>query len=110
MPAQKAPRAAAVIAAASKLRQDISRLQFSPPVAHIYNPLDYAWPVHQRFIKTFVTGPDFGTAAEVTPVREVDDRVIGDGTVGEVTQMLQERYFDVVRGTDDSHPEWLTRL
>lgn len=51
-----------------------------------------------------------GTAAEVTPVREVDSRIIGSGTVGEVTRTLQQRYFDVVKGRDDSHPEWLTRL
>lgn len=49
-----------------------------------------------------------GTAAEVTPVREVDDRAIGDGSVGPVTRRLQERYFDVVRGYDTTHPEWLT--
>ena len=51
-----------------------------------------------------------GTAAEVTPVREVDHRTIGSGKVGEVTELLQQRYFDVVKGRDDSHPEWLTRV
>jgi branched-chain amino acid aminotransferase len=51
-----------------------------------------------------------GTAAEVTPVREVDFRTIGAGKVGEVTLALQQRYFEVVRGRDDSHPEWLTRV
>lgn len=51
-----------------------------------------------------------GTAAEVTPVREVDDRVIGSGAVGEITKQLQKRYFEVVRGSDDTHPEWLTRV
>jgi branched-chain amino acid aminotransferase len=51
-----------------------------------------------------------GTAAEVTPVREVDGRVIGKGVAGDVTRLLQRRYFDIVRGTDDSHPEWLTRI
>lgn len=50
-----------------------------------------------------------GTAAEVTPVREVDDRAIGSGTRGEITRALQERFFAVVRGNDDSHPEWLAR-
>ncbi len=50
-----------------------------------------------------------GTAAEVTPVREVDHRVIGNGARGEVTQQLQQRYFDVVKGSDDQHPEWLAR-
>jgi branched-chain amino acid aminotransferase len=51
-----------------------------------------------------------GTAAELTPVREVDNRAIGRGVVGDVTKALQGRYFDVVRGSDDSHPEWLTRV
>ena len=49
-----------------------------------------------------------GTAAEVTPVREVDFRTIGGGSRGEITHRLQQRYFDVVKGSDDSHPEWLT--
>jgi branched-chain amino acid aminotransferase len=51
-----------------------------------------------------------GTAAEVTPIREVDDRQIGDGTVGPITRRLQARFFDIVRGSDTSHPEWLTKL
>lgn len=49
-----------------------------------------------------------GTAAEVTPVREVDNRTIGEGKMGPITQRLQARYFDVVKGSDNSHPEWLT--
>jgi branched-chain amino acid aminotransferase len=51
-----------------------------------------------------------GTAAEVTPVREVDNRTVGDGTAGPITKRLQARFFDVVRGTDTSHPEWLTKV
>ena len=51
-----------------------------------------------------------GTAAEVTPVREVDDRAVGDGTVGPITRRLQERFFDIVRGSDNSHVEWLTKV
>lgn len=51
-----------------------------------------------------------GTAAEVTPVREVDDRAIGAGTRGPVTTRLQERFFSVVRGSDNTHPEWLTKV
>jgi branched-chain amino acid aminotransferase len=51
-----------------------------------------------------------GTAAEITPVRELDDRRIGSGSKGPVTEALQARYFDIVRGKDDSHPEWLTRV
>jgi branched-chain amino acid aminotransferase len=51
-----------------------------------------------------------GTAAEVTPIREVDDRAIGEGTVGPITKRLQERFFDIVKGSDNSHPEWLTKV
>ena len=51
-----------------------------------------------------------GTAAEVTPIREVDNRPIGEGKPGPVTQRLQKRFFDIVRGSDTSHPEWLTRV
>jgi branched-chain amino acid aminotransferase len=51
-----------------------------------------------------------GTAAEVTPVREVDDRPVGDGKVGAITKRLQARYFDVVKGSDTHHPEWHTRV
>jgi branched-chain amino acid aminotransferase len=51
-----------------------------------------------------------GTAAEVTPVREVDNRAIGEGTVGPITKKIQARFFEIVRGSDTSHPEWLTRV
>lgn len=49
-----------------------------------------------------------GTAAEVTPVRELDRRVIGTGSPGPITKALQARYFDVVRGSANDHDEWLT--
>jgi branched-chain amino acid aminotransferase len=51
-----------------------------------------------------------GTAAEITPVREVDNRPIGEGVVGPVTKKLQEKFFDVVKGSDASHNEWLTAV
>jgi branched-chain amino acid aminotransferase len=51
-----------------------------------------------------------GTAAEITPVREVDNRAIGAGTVGPITKKLQDKFFAVVRGSDNSHSEWLTAL
>ncbi len=49
-----------------------------------------------------------GTAAEVTPVRELDRRVIGNGSRGPVTERIQARYFDVVKGNATDHDEWLT--
>jgi len=48
-----------------------------------------------------------GTAAEVTPVREVDDRPIGSDAPGPVTTRIQEAYFDVVKGRSERYPEWL---
>lgn len=51
-----------------------------------------------------------GTAAEVTPVRELDNRTIGAGTRGPITEELQKRYFDVVYGRNDKYEHWLTRV
>ncbi len=51
-----------------------------------------------------------GTAAEVTPVREVDNRTVGEGTVGPITKKIQARFFEIVRGSDTSHAEWLTKV
>jgi branched-chain amino acid aminotransferase len=49
-----------------------------------------------------------GTAAEVTPVREVDNRRIGRGEPGPVTKRIQETFFRVVRGEEPRYREWLT--
>lgn len=51
-----------------------------------------------------------GTAAEVTPVRELDNRTIGSGSRGPITEELQKRYFDVVYGRNDKYEHWLTRV
>jgi branched-chain amino acid aminotransferase len=51
-----------------------------------------------------------GTAAEVTPVREVDNRKIGPGRPGPITLQLQEAYFKVVKGEDPAHRGWLTYI
>lgn len=51
-----------------------------------------------------------GTAAEVTPIREVDNRVIGCGSRGPITEKLQTLYFDVVHGRHHMHPEWLNYI
>jgi branched-chain amino acid aminotransferase len=49
-----------------------------------------------------------GTAAEVTPIRELDGRQIGAGTAGPVTKAIQKAFFDVVTGKDKKHRAWLT--
>jgi branched-chain amino acid aminotransferase len=53
-----------------------------------------------------------GTAAEITPVREVDNRKVGSGSRGPITQRIQERFFQIVRGgaAEPSHAEWLAFL
>ncbi len=51
-----------------------------------------------------------GTAAEVTPIREVDDRVIGSGVRGAITRTIQSTYFDAVRGRESKYDSWLTRV
>lgn len=48
-----------------------------------------------------------GTAAEVTPIREVDGRTIGTGRIGPVTAKLQAAFFDVVNGKNDKYRDWL---
>ncbi len=48
-----------------------------------------------------------GTAAEVTPIRELDNRKIGDGTRGPITARLQEMFFDCVSGKTANHSDWL---
>ena len=51
-----------------------------------------------------------GTAAEVTPVREVDGRVIGEGRCGKITRKLQGIFFDIVKGKNKKYESWLTRI
>jgi branched-chain amino acid aminotransferase len=49
-----------------------------------------------------------GTAANITPVAEIDNRQIGDGEIGEVTGKLQSIYSDVIRGKNPKYREWCT--
>ncbi|MAI77603.1 MAG: branched-chain amino acid transaminase [Myxococcota bacterium] len=51
-----------------------------------------------------------GTAAEVTPIREVDYRTIGSGKRGPITEKLQSAFFEVVKGQNDRYSKWLTYL
>jgi len=56
--------------------------------------------------EVFVTG----TAAELTPVTEIDGRRIGPGVPGPITKALQKHFFEIVRGEDQAHASWLTRV
>lgn len=49
-----------------------------------------------------------GTAAEVTPIREVDARMVGDGRRGPITARLQAAYWELVKGKNRKYPHWLT--
>jgi branched-chain amino acid aminotransferase len=49
-----------------------------------------------------------GTAAEVTPIRQIDDVTIGSGSRGPITQKIQAMYFDAVHGRLVQHRDWLT--
>ena len=51
-----------------------------------------------------------GTAAEVTPIREVDGRAIGTGQRGPITEKLQKAFFDVVNGRSPGHADWLSAV
>lgn len=51
-----------------------------------------------------------GTAAEITPVREVDQRQVGSGKPGPITQKVQKIYFELVKGKNKKHSEWLDYL
>lgn len=68
--------------------------------------------IEKRITRDEVYGADeaffTGTAAEVTPIRELDNRAIGAGTRGPITEKLQTLYFDVVKGKSAKHAHWLT--
>ena len=51
-----------------------------------------------------------GTAAEVTPIRDVDARVIGSGSRGPITEKLQTAYFDAVSGKNEKYAKYLTYI
>lgn len=51
-----------------------------------------------------------GTAAEVTPIKEVDGRIIGCGEQGKITKKLQTIFFDIVKGKNRKYDHWLTRI
>ena len=67
--------------------------------------------VEQRFTKDdfYLADEAFftGTAAEVTPIRELDGRIIGSGSRGEITQKIQAAFFDVVKGKNQKYSHWL---
>jgi branched-chain amino acid aminotransferase len=63
---------------------------------------DELYAAHEAFLT--------GTAAEVTPIREVDDRNIGEGKPGPITREIQASYFEIVKGRNPETREWLDYL
>ena len=51
-----------------------------------------------------------GTAAEITPIVSLDDRIIGTGKRGVVTKKLQDFFFEIVNGNNKSYEKWLTHV
>jgi branched-chain amino acid aminotransferase len=51
-----------------------------------------------------------GTAAEVTPIKQLDRRNIGNGSKGEITDKIQSLYFDIVQGENEQYKDWLTYI
>ena len=70
--------------------------------------------VEQRFTRDelYIADEAFftGTAAEITPIREVDDRGIGRGERGPVTEHIQKTFFDAVQGKNERYKDWLSYL
>jgi branched-chain amino acid aminotransferase len=76
---------------------------------------DKGIPVEERTLtrdELYVADEVFltGTAAEVTPIREIDRRKIGDGGRGPITSVLQSAFFDVVQGRERKYERWLAYL
>lgn len=76
---------------------------------------DFKIPVHEEVLtrdQLYIADEIFlsGTAAEITPVREVDHRIIGPGKPGPVTKKIQETFFKAVRGEVPKYQKWLDYL
>ena len=74
---------------------------------------DLGYDVHEEFlVRTDLYNADeaffTGTAAEITPIREVDDRVVGEGHRGPVTKELQGAFFSATKGEIERYADWLT--
>jgi branched-chain amino acid aminotransferase len=74
---------------------------------------DLGYPVREEtLVRTDLYNADecffTGTAAEITPIREIDDRVVGEGHRGPITKELQSAFFAATKGEDARHTDWLT--
>jgi branched-chain amino acid aminotransferase len=76
---------------------------------------DFGIPVSEKRItrdEFYIADEAFftGTAAEVTPIRELDGRPIGAGTRGPITEKLQSAFFDIVNGKNAKYASWLAKV
>ena len=69
------------------------------PVKEEYFTRDQLYTADEAFLT--------GTAAEITPIREVDERKIGNGKRGQITKRLQKKFFEIVHGKDSQYSKWL---
>lgn len=97
--------AAALIDAARSLSNTLGGMRFSPPVTHVYNPLGYAWPVHERYLRDYGEGRKrvvflgmnpgpFGMAQTGVPFGEVAaarDWLLLEGAIGQPQQLHPKR-------------------
>ena len=63
-------------------------------------PLDKAYDADEAFFT--------GTAAEVTPIRSINDKQLGNGSIGAITSMIKNTYLDIVKGNNTQFMEYLT--
>jgi len=73
---------------------------------------DLGYEVQEKYIgrdELYISEEVFfaGTAAEVTPIREIDKYQIGEGKRGPITEKLQKKFFDIVKGKDEEYSDWL---
>ena len=94
------PLSASILAGITRNSVLVLAKELGHPVTEQAFTIDDLWTAEEVFMT--------GTAAEITPVREVDGRTIGTGSPGPITQALQQRFFAVVTGTDTAHSHWLT--
>ena len=74
---------------------------------------ELGYKVNERFVhreELYTADEAFfvGTAAEVTPIVNIDGITLGDGKTGKITASIREKYFSVVSGKEESHKKWLT--
>jgi branched-chain amino acid aminotransferase len=83
-----------------------SVIKIAKSLGHVVEEARFARDELYTADEVFLTG----TAAEITPVREVDHRTIGNGTPGPVTTALRDLYLKIVRGGEPAYESWLTPL